>query len=220
MDAESASRRRPVLDPMERISEILFGLIMVLTCTGSLSAANAVREDVQTMLIGAVGCNLAWGIIDGVFYFLGALADRARSQSTLRGIRDAPSEAEGRDRVADALPPVLASRLSGDELEALYRRVVDLPAVPARVRVHGEDIRGALGVFLLVFLSTFPVVLPFLFLDEVRPALRLSNAVALVMLFFLGRALARYTGDSPTRLGLGMVLLGGALVGLTITFGG
>ena len=37
---------------------------MVLTFTGSLSVAEAGRDDVRTMLIGALGCNLAWGIID------------------------------------------------------------------------------------------------------------------------------------------------------------
>jgi hypothetical protein len=50
-----------VLDPMERISEILFGLIMVLTITGALSVATEDHPDIRTMLIGAIGCNLAWG---------------------------------------------------------------------------------------------------------------------------------------------------------------
>ena len=50
-----------VLEPIERISEVLFGLIMVLGFTGSLSAAQAGRSDVRTMLFGAIGCNLAWG---------------------------------------------------------------------------------------------------------------------------------------------------------------
>ena len=54
---------RRVLTPNERISEVLFGLIMVLTFTGSLSVAEAGREDIRTMLIGALGCNLAWGLI-------------------------------------------------------------------------------------------------------------------------------------------------------------
>src|SRR4030095_1819511 len=45
-----------VLDPVERISEVLFGLIMVLTFTGSLSVAEAGRDDVRTMLICALGC--------------------------------------------------------------------------------------------------------------------------------------------------------------------
>ena len=67
---------RRVLEPDERIAELLFGLIMVITFTGSLSVATAQREDVRGMVVAAIGCNLAWGIIDGVFYLLGALAAR------------------------------------------------------------------------------------------------------------------------------------------------
>ena len=66
-----------VIEPAERIAEILFGLIMVLTFTGSLSVAEAGREDVRAMLIGALGCNLAWGAIDGLFYLMGCLARKA-----------------------------------------------------------------------------------------------------------------------------------------------
>jgi hypothetical protein len=39
-----------VLEPIDRTSEVLFGLIMVLTFTGSLSVAQARR---RAMLIGA-----------------------------------------------------------------------------------------------------------------------------------------------------------------------
>ena len=63
-----------VLDPSERIAEVLFGLIMVLTFTGSLSIADAGENDVRVMLIGALGCNLAWGLIDAVLYLMGCLA--------------------------------------------------------------------------------------------------------------------------------------------------
>ena len=51
-----------VLEPIERISEVLFGLIMVLTFTGSLSAAESGQAEVRAMLIGAIGCNLACGL--------------------------------------------------------------------------------------------------------------------------------------------------------------
>jgi hypothetical protein len=65
-----------LLEPHERIAEVLFGLIMVLTFTGSLSVAEAGRDDVRTMLIAALGCNIAWGIIDGVLYLMGCLAEK------------------------------------------------------------------------------------------------------------------------------------------------
>ena len=45
-----------VLDPLERFSEIVFGLIMVLSFTCAISVAEAGREDVRAMFIGAIGC--------------------------------------------------------------------------------------------------------------------------------------------------------------------
>src|SRR5688572_29326728 len=93
------------LDPAERIAEVLFGLIMVLTFTGSLSIADAGREDVDVMLIGAVACNLAWGLIDAVLYLMGCLAERGGNRETHRAVYHAVNPAEARRLIADALPP-------------------------------------------------------------------------------------------------------------------
>jgi VIT1/CCC1 family predicted Fe2+/Mn2+ transporter len=135
---EVAPRRRErLLDPVSRISEILFGLIMVLTLTTTLSVATAGRDD--------------------------------------------------------------------------------LPAGPVLTR---EDWLAALGVFLLVFLSTFPVVIPFLVVGNVGLAIRLSNAVAITMLFAAGYWLARHGGYPPLRAGLSMVIVGVLLVAIAIALGG
>src|ERR1043165_4009123 len=89
MPDDSLKSTKSVLEPQERISEVLFGLIMVLTFTGSLRVAEAGREDVRTMLVGALGCNIAWGVIDGVLYLMGCLAERGGSLATLRAVRQA-----------------------------------------------------------------------------------------------------------------------------------
>lgn len=211
---------RRVLEPIDRISETLFGLIMVLAFTGSLSVAGAGREDVRTMVIGAVGCNLAWGLIDGIMYLMNCLSDRARTIRIVRSIQHAVEPAEAHRIIASAVPPELAPVLQLPELERMRLQVNQLPEPPARPRLSGEDWRGAVGVFLLVFLSTFPVVLPFLFANDVMRALRLSNAVAIGMLFVLGYAFGRRIGIRPWVSGLIMVVLGSVLVGITIALGG
>src|SRR5687767_15704478 len=104
-DPPSQPSRR-VLDPIDRVSEVLFGLIMVLTFTGSLSVAESGREDVRTMLIGALGCNLAWGIIDAALYLMGNLAERGRSLMTYQSVRGASDPQQAHRLIADALPPV------------------------------------------------------------------------------------------------------------------
>jgi hypothetical protein len=211
---------KSLLDPMDRISEILFGLIMVLTFTGSLSVAQAGRDDVRAMLIGALGCNLAWGIIDAVFYLMASIAEKGRDLLTYRAVRNAADPAAARRVLADALPAVVAGVLEPAELEAVHARLRRLPEPPLRPSWSKEDFQGALGVFFLVFLATFPVVIPFLFMRHAVSALRVSNAIAVVMLFTLGCAHARFTGRRPWLTGIFMVALGIALVGITIALGG
>lgn len=218
-EGSSRSSKRQ-LEPMERISEVLFGLIMVLTFTGSLSAAEAGRGQVRTMLMGALGCNLAWGIIDGVFYLLACLSERGHGIMTLRSLRNAADPQAAQDIIADTLPPVLASVLSPAEFELMRQKLNQLPEPPPHPRLSGNDWLGALGIFLLVFLSTFPVVIPFIFTREVRLGLRISNGVAVMMLFLTGYAFARHIGGRPWRTGLLMVVLGLTLVGVTIALGG
>lgn len=208
-----------VLEPIDRISEVLFGLIMVLTFTGSLSVVDAGRDDVRTMLVGAIGCNLAWGIIDGIFFVMGRMAERGAALATFRALRGAPTPTDGHRIVAEALPQSVAALLQPAELETLRLRLLATPD-PVLRRFHPGDYWGALAVFLLVFLSTFPVAVPFLLVSDVRPAMRISNAVAIVLLFITGFAFGRVSHLRPVAVGLAMVVVGLVLVGLTIALGG
>jgi hypothetical protein len=211
---------RRILDPIDRVSEVLFGLIMVLTFTGSLSVAEAGRDDVRTMLIGALGCNVAWGVIDGMLYLMGVLADQGRGLMTFRAVRTAGDLHTAQLHIADALPAAVASILTPAELESIRHRLMQQPEPPARARLSKDDWLGATGVFLLVFLSTFPVVIPFMIMRNAGPALRVSNTIAIVMLFLTGWAFGRLTGHHPWLVGVAMVVLGLVLVGLTIALGG
>lgn len=219
MTGEPVKSSKRALDPMDRVSEVLFGLIMVLTFTGSLSVAEAGRTEIRTMLLGALGCNLAWGIIDGVFYLMGCLAEKSRLVLTLRAVRNG-ADPQGAQRIlADALPSPVASALGPAGLEAMRQRLAEFPP-PGPARLDKGDWKGAAEVFLLVFLSTFPVVIPFALLKDISLALRLSNSVAVAMLFLTGYAFGRITGRRPWAVGIFMMLLGIILVGLTMALGG
>jgi hypothetical protein len=218
--ADRGGRAKRVLEPSDRISEVLFGLIMVLTFTGSLSVAEAGREDIRAMLIGALGCNVAWGLIDGVLYLMGSLGERGSNLVVYRAVRETRDPASARQLVADALPPIIAAVLRPADLESLRRRLQELPEPPARARLQRSDWRGALGVFLLVFLSTFPVAVPFIVMQSAASALRVSNAIAVAMMFVAGVAYGRSIGRSPWLFGIAMVALGTGLVGLTMVLGG
>lgn len=209
-----------LLDPIERTSEVLFGLIMALSFTCSISAAEAGRADVQAVLIGAIGCNVAWGLIDAVIYLMTSLTERARAISTLRAVRRTSDAEVARGIIVRSLPLVVAVTLTPDELEKIRQKLNLMTEPPARPRLGSHDFIAAAGVFLLVFLATFPVIIPFIFMSDTITALRVSNGIALVMLFFAGHSFGRYAKFRPVGMGLTMMLIGSALVAITIALGG
>ena len=209
-----------LLDPMERISEILFALIMVLTFTCSFSVAHAGRDEVRAMLVGALGCNLAWGLIDGVFYLMGSFSAQGHKIVQWKALRAAASPAEAQHMIADALPPLVASVLTPGEIEGMRVKLMKLTDVPTDPQLRKTDWLGALGVFSLVFLSTLPVVFPFIFINNAKLALRVSNLIAIVMLFAIGFRFGQHADHHPWKMGIAMVVLGAVLVGVTISLGG
>jgi hypothetical protein len=209
-----------VLDPAVRVAEILFGLIMVLTFTGSLSVAEAGRDDVRVMLIGALGCNLAWGIIDGLFYLMDCMSEKGQALTTYLAVRRAKDPAEARRLIGDALPSVVTEVLEPQELDAIHRRLLELPDPPARLPLDRSEYLGSLGVLVLVFLSTLPVAIPFMVMKETGPAMRVSNAIAIALLFFSGYMFGRISNRRPWLMGVSMVIVGALLVVMTIALGG
>ena len=220
MGEERRRQSDRVLDPIARVSEVLFGLIMALTFTGTISAATAGRDEIRLLLIGVIGCNLAWGLVDAVMFLMTALTERGHGLLTVQAVRRASSPDAAHSVIAAAVPPVVAALLNRDALESVRVGLAGMNDLPPSPKLTKDDWLGALAVFLLVFFSTFPIVIPFLIFRNVHLALRISNLIALVMLFVTGSWLARHGGHNPLWTGLAMMLLGVVLVGITIALGG
>lgn len=206
------------------MGEILFGLIMTLTFT--LAAGIVIQEEgrqgAREMLIGILGCNLAWGIIDGVLYVLGQVFERGRLRRIGFHLRRAKSDVVARQMVAEELDETLASMTDESTRQALYQSIVERArgAPLAGNRVRRKDLLGGLAAGWLVFACSFPAVLPFVFLDDPRLALRVSNAILLALLFYVGWRWSRHTLAKPWLAGLTFLLVGLLLVALAIPLGG
>src|SRR4030095_10364878 len=216
---ESKPRHRWLLHPVDRVSEILFGLIMAVTIVGSLSIANAGHNEVRTVMAAALGCNLAWGLVDGVMYLVRTLTERAHNWRLARKVIHAEPEAALR-LIEQSLPSHVATITGPGELEGMRRRLLGLD-LPTRPMLHRDDFVAAFRIFLLVVFATFPVVLPFLLTDNAALAIEASRIVTLVMLFLAGFSLGRHTWHPhPTHPGIGMTLLGVALIAAVKALGG
>jgi hypothetical protein len=174
--------RQHVLSPIDRYIEILFGIIMTLSITGTLSVVESGGGNLRTMLWTVVGCNLAWGFIDALFYIIARVAERSRT-------RYLQAQSKAGESI---LTPI----------------------------VNADDFLGALAVFLVVLLPTIPLAIPFLFPLDTRVALRVSNGLAIVMLYLAGNRLGKYAGTSAVIFGLATVGVGALLVAVVVLLGG
>jgi hypothetical protein len=208
------------LDPMDRIAEILFGVVMVLTITCSFSVGGGGRTDVHQMLIGALGCNVAWGVIDAVLYWMACFHAHGQNIMALRAAREAGHPEEAHRVIADALPPVIASVTTSAELEGIRQKLLQLPEPPPRPQLTRDEWLAGIGVFLLVVVATVPIILPFLLVHDPTRAVRISNGIAIVLLFLTGYIYGYHTGHRPVRSGLIMIGVGATMVGMTIALGG
>jgi VIT1/CCC1 family predicted Fe2+/Mn2+ transporter len=212
--------RKGVLDPIERWSEIIFGLLMAMAITGSLSVASSGKEEVHTMMIAALGCNIAWGLADGIMYLVGTLTERTRRATLIARLKETANPKEACAVIADELPERLAGNASPQLLEDLRQSLVTMPPASLDPGLRRDDWVAALGVFLMVVISTFPVVIPFALVDELKLAMRLSNATGVVVLFVGGWMLARYAGGNPWKGGAAMAGVGAVLSAAIIALGG
>jgi hypothetical protein len=208
------------LSPIDRVSEILFGVIMALTFTCTFEVANAGKTEIRDMLIGALGCNLVWGLVDGVFFILMGLTIKRRGLTILRFIKMNQEPAKARNFISDELPPVIASVLEPKELENIRLKIMNMEKMPDRVTISKHDLKAGGHIFLLVFLSTLPVAVPFIFMENARTALRISNLIAIIMMYICGWILGRYSSRNPWTAGLIMSGIGIVLVLLAIYLGG
>lgn len=211
------------LDPAGSLGEIVFGLIMVLSVTlGAGLATGEGPDGHRDLLLAAIGCNVAWGIIDAVLYLMNARFERSRGARVLAAVQRAPDEATALALIRQHFEPTHGGIVEEGERDRLYRsilsRVHTLVAPP--VRLTRADLYGAIASFWLVVLSCIPAVVPFLLIRDSHTAMRVSNAALIGMLFVVGWHWARYTSSNRWVAGLGLVLLGLSLVGVAMALGG
>lgn len=211
------------LDPASRLGEILFGLIMVLTIT--LAAGLTVTDDragVRELLLAAIGCNVAWGIIDAVMYLMNCVTVRSGKIRLIQAVQRAPDTNSALELIQTQVEPELQELIEPEEARAFSESVLHhLRRVRiTKIFLTREDVYGALACFWLVFLSCLPAAIPFFIFSRPHLAMRVSNFLLIVLLFFVGRKWARHTGSNQLVAGSAMVAIGLVLVAIAILLGG
>src|SRR5262245_26149180 len=153
------------LDPASRMGEILFGLIMVLsiTLTAGLSATEG-KAGVRQLLVAAIGCNIAWGLIDGIMYVMNCMAERSIEARLIGAIQGASDSRAALEIIRSQVEPELETLAEPQDREAFYGAMLKYltRATAPRTELKKEDLYGGLACFWLVFVSCLPAAAPFL----------------------------------------------------------
>ena len=209
------------LEPSTRLGEVLFGLIMALGITGAVRFGLA-KANNRELFIAVLGCNIAWGIVDGVMFAMLALFERARKTRIVDAVRIAPTDEAALDGIHKELGTRLESLLTPAERGQVYRWVLDLARRSEREhpRIQRADILGGLAVGLVILLATLPIVVPFLLFSNPTIAVQVSNTITLIMMFGIGWWWGRMVGTNPLHIGAGVAGIGLILVLITIALDG
>jgi VIT1/CCC1 family predicted Fe2+/Mn2+ transporter len=217
------------LDPQDILLEVIFGLLIVMTFTmafrvidGNVASTDVISNQVNRMLIAAIGCTIAWGMIDAVITVLTNVAERARSARIIANISNSTTENHAIQIVADVLDDEVAIVSSESARRAFYRDII-AHARKMTVKEQGikrDDVYSAIVVILSAMLATLPALIPYLFIDDANLAIRLSNVIAVAMLFGVGYTWAKHAGGKPFRVGLLVSIVGVVIILIAIPLGG
>jgi hypothetical protein len=150
-----------VLDPIDRLSETIFSVLILLTFTMAYRVF-WLRSDpyepvppdyLVDLFLAALGATFAWGVIDGVIYALLAVFERGEKHRFLAGVQRAGTRDEGLGAVADEFDYMLEPITGEEQRRLLYADILDhlrdSPPQPATARdadarrlVRGACLRG------------------------------------------------------------------------------
>jgi hypothetical protein len=209
------------LDPADAFAEILFGLIMALTFTLGASFIVDV-SNAHDLVYGVVACNVAWGLIDGVFYILAELFKLGRKGLQIRQVQMARTTDDAMKRIREIFDERVVPITTPDERDRIYgalHQLVMRMVVPEK-RPTKDGLIAASIIVVLVPATSLPVVLPSLLLRDGVLALQIGNFLLVLCLFVTGYAMARAAGGRGVRFGLIMAALALVLVGIAKALGG
>ncbi|MEX2684358.1 MAG: VIT1/CCC1 transporter family protein [Candidatus Sigynarchaeota archaeon] len=214
------------LSASDRLSEIMFGLIMAMTIIGaSRIALISGDEEIngRVIIAATLGCNIAWGLVDGLMYIFSCLIDRGKYNGLIASVKKEKEEKSALALIDKALDSAIIDDLDEAERKqlcaTLYKKLV--MKEPGKVRIAMDDVAGAFVCFLLTFFTAFLIVVPF-FIPVIALGIKmlLSRLVTLAMLFGIGYAYASHTGKGKVKTAIVMVVLGLVITAVIMVLGG
>jgi VIT1/CCC1 family predicted Fe2+/Mn2+ transporter len=181
----------------DRLSELLYGVLMVSSISGLVELAGP-KEDAgfQYMLVVLFTTIILWGILDGISYAMLSAAARAERETLVEELAAEGDESKRKAKIASELDGTLVSRLDKGSMSRIVD-IVDggLPANNERMtinRLNSNEKSVILAAFILDFSALLILVLPYFIFNRLGLAAVVSHTIALVMFIVLGYYYAKF----------------------------
>ena len=205
----------------DRLCEIFYGVTMVTVVSGMVNVeASGYQNIMAALLVVSLGVNITWGIIDGATSVYGGLVDKAEEDRLVNSLRTDKNKKEDRESAAEILQGTILRSLSEDD----QFKVVDMLQAgttekPGKYSASREDFKMFLAIFLMDFITVFPVIIPFYALKDPQSALFWSHLIAILLFVIIGMAWAKYLNKNMIKAGLALGVLAIATISITYYFG-
>lgn len=206
----------------DRLTETFYGVFMVSVVTGMINATGDPSDPSveRIMLISALAVNISWGIIDGLTYVIGGLIDRADEDRIINSLRSDRSVSQLKDKLLENLQDSAVGRLSdSDQIKVVDMIRAGSPEKAPSYFPSKDDYKVALAVFLIDFVTVFPVVLPFIIFQDAARAVFFSHIIAVILFFLIGYYWALYLNWNKLKTGVVLAVIGAIVIAFTFYLG-
>jgi VIT1/CCC1 family predicted Fe2+/Mn2+ transporter len=216
------------LSPSDRLTEIITSIIMTMAVIGATRIGiGANNNNFHVIFYAAIGCDIAWGMIDAVLYIFSELMDRGRHALFLKSVQAIQDKDKAIEfitkKVEEEMDPAILEHFNHEDRIQLSQKVVQFSSkmTPVNVHISKDDVFGAISIFVVVICTGLVLLIPFvLFSGDITFASRISEIIALILLFLIGYRWAKTTNRPKIQTGIIMALLGVVIDVIVILLGG
>lgn len=206
----------------DRLTEIFYGVFMVSVVTGMINATRDPSDPFAewAMLIAALGVNISWGIIDGLTNVIGGLIDRADEDRLINSLRADKNNSQLKDKLLEDLQDSAVGHLNDSErIRVADMILAESPEESKKYFPSKDDYKIALAVFLIDFITIFPVVLPFIIFQDADRAVFFSHTIAVILFFLIGYYWALHLNWNKLKTGIILAVIGATVIAVSFYFG-
>jgi VIT1/CCC1 family predicted Fe2+/Mn2+ transporter len=219
-----------ILDPIDRMEETVFSILIVLIFTLAYRAFALLPihedfffTDAITIFRASLGAVIAWGLIDAIMYAIFSVFERKDRVRFMNELNASKTEQIGLEIIADEFDYIFDPITNDEQRMAIYEQVFAAlkDMRPKKIQVEVDDLIGAGAIFMAAIVAVIPSLTPLVIIrGNLTLALRLSNLFSFLMLFITGYRWGKYSGYKPLLMGLIIMSIAALMVLLAIPLGG